>query len=207
MSIQGFGVNGTTYLYATADGTTTSQTFAVTDKEDNFTSALASINGGSYTTTTTDAFSVKGGTLTVGVKRETNQNQDWTVFDNMYLEYVGALSSEEAITAYNDAVTAANEANAKTDAMAATAKEALTTALSTYGSLNTSTATSDGLQKATSALTEAVTAVNTSIEAYSSAATALGSPQQGSIRTTTSSQTRLTRPIIQIPWPSTRHAR
>ena len=175
LSIQGFGVNGTTYLYATADGTTTSQTFASTSSENinQYNAAIAAVNGGSYTTTTTDAFSVKGGTLTVGVKRETNQSRDWTVFDNMYLEYVGALSSEEAITAYNDALTAANEANAKTDTMAATAKEALTAALTTYGSLNTSTATSDELQKATSALTEAVTAVNTSIAAYSSAATAL----------------------------------
>ena len=170
VSVDGFGTNGTTYIYAND----ASSTFAVTSPETSkLHEALANIAAGKYETTYSPVVTISDGNLTCGIKRETNKNSDWAAFDNFYLYYVGQISSAEIQNAYITAVTTAKETANKTDKMSQTAKTALTEAINAYGALDASSTDDDALKAATENLNNAVTNANSSIAAYASAKEAL----------------------------------
>jgi|GEM_PF-3931100 len=170
VSVDGFGTNGTTYIYAND----ASSTFAVTDPgTKSLHEALANIAAGKYERTYSPVVTITDGNLTCGIKRETNKGTDWAAFDNFYLYYVGQISSTEIKDAYTTAVTTAKETANKTDKMSQTAKTALTEAINDYGALDASSADDDALKSATENLNKAVTNVNSSIAAYAHAKTVL----------------------------------
>ncbi|MBO7068262.1 MAG: hypothetical protein J6W52_06235 [Bacteroidaceae bacterium] len=94
----GFGTNGTTYIY----GNTTKGLL----QADNSTSwgnskeakwkAIHEDNA--FAGQTTGKFTLAGGNLTVGIKRETNMSGDWAVWDEFRLYYYGLDLSEFAAT-------------------------------------------------------------------------------------------------------------
>ncbi|MBQ7470859.1 MAG: chitobiase/beta-hexosaminidase C-terminal domain-containing protein [Prevotella sp.] len=118
-SITGFGTNGTTVAYANDVVTP----FAATESGTNQMGvALDKLANGDYATTTTDVVTVVNHTLTIGVKRETNQGSDWTVIDNARLTYFGPID----ITVYKEALDAAvKDAQAVEGTVPAAAYEAL----------------------------------------------------------------------------------
>ena len=97
----GFGTNGTTYIYG---NTTTGQL-----QTDNSTSWgntkeakwKAIHEDGAFAGQTTGTFTLAGGNLTVGIKRETNMSGDWAVWDEFRLYYYGLDLSEFAATLAN----------------------------------------------------------------------------------------------------------
>jgi hypothetical protein len=94
----GFGTNGTTYIY----GNTTSKAI----QTDNTTSYGASKEAkwkaihedNAFAGQSTGKFTLSGGNLTVGLKRETNTGGDWCVYDEFRLYYYGLDLSEFAAT-------------------------------------------------------------------------------------------------------------
>ncbi|MBQ6191567.1 MAG: hypothetical protein IJK51_04625 [Bacteroidaceae bacterium] len=104
----GFGTNGTTYIYGnTKMGQlqTDNSTSHGNSKEAKW-KAIHEDNA--FAGQTTGTFTLSGGNLTVGIKRETNKSQDWAVWDEFRLYYYGLDLSEFAATL----AAAVNEAEA-----------------------------------------------------------------------------------------------
>ena len=101
LQCSGFGTNGTTYIYATADGVTTQKALQSdnatdwgTSKEDKW---KAIHHDNAFAGQSTGTFAVASGNLTVGLKRDTNTGGDWCVYDEFRLYYYGLdLSAFEA---------------------------------------------------------------------------------------------------------------
>ena len=85
-TIAGFGTNGTTSIYAND----TKKAFINTTAAADFGTALDDIAKGKYQGNTTGKVAVENGTLKIGVKRTTNLDKDWTVFDDARLTYYGS---------------------------------------------------------------------------------------------------------------------
>lgn len=92
--IYGYGTKGTTYIYATTAGGTTEKVFKNQTGASNFQTALNNIDN--YGGNVTGLVQVTDGTLTIGVKRETNSGGDWTVIDQARLYYYGDYTFAEA---------------------------------------------------------------------------------------------------------------
>lgn len=103
LTVQGYGTNGTTYIYAGDN----EAAFVNTTSAANFNTALDEIASGSYAGNTTGIFNFAGGDLKIGLKRTTNQSLDWTVFDNFRLTYYGAPS--DPLQIYKELLQAAVE--------------------------------------------------------------------------------------------------
>ena len=89
LTVDGYGTNGTTYIYA---GDIVEKPFKNTTSTSNFATALDEIQNGSHKGNTTGQFDFTGGDLKIGLKRTSQVGQDWTVFDNFRLIYYGAPS-------------------------------------------------------------------------------------------------------------------
>lgn len=123
-----------------------------------------------YYLNTIDEIVVTDGTLTIGVKKETQAGTDWCVFDEFKLYYLGEdLSIYQ--DAYNDAVAAANAVD-QSAPMLGSALTDLQSAITNYGT-GVNTSDKDALLTATSALSTATTNATTSITAYAKANTAI----------------------------------
>ena len=92
--IYGFGTNGTTKIYASTTGGTTEKVFKNQTGASDFHNALNNID--SYGGNVTGLFQVTNGSLTIGVKRESNSNRDWCVIDQARLYYYGDYTFAEA---------------------------------------------------------------------------------------------------------------
>lgn len=105
-SISGYGTNNTTYIYANGQ----QQLFVNTASDANFNTALQNIFSGSHTGNVSGKFNVIGdGTAVIGIKRETNSNKDWTVFDKARLTYYGPASADLYGPAYENALAEAQQ--------------------------------------------------------------------------------------------------
>ena len=121
--IYGIATNGTTYIYATTEGGTTEKLFKNTSSNGkDFQGVLNDIDnfGGNVT----GLVKVTGGTLTIGVKRETNSAADWTVIDQARLYYYGDYTFAECYGAdlkdlIEEAKTIENPSQVLSDAIAA----------------------------------------------------------------------------------------
>ena len=165
----------TVQLYATTSlGTTTATVTASTgDKINDWTSALKS-NGiymgrdaslGKISVTV----NVTNGNLTLGIK-DADPSNHWVVFDNFTMSYLGTVDLTEYVTAYKTALEAAKAVNQESP-MNREVLSALTTALSTYGSVNETD--QSALVKATGALNTATANATASIAGYVTANTAI----------------------------------
>ena len=117
---------------------------------------------------------VTDGTLKIGVKKSASVSADWTIFDNFRLEYYGtattvaALENAALIVDYNAAKANALAVNQEA-IMQASVLTDLQAAITTYGSLNTETASAEQLTTATTALNSNATLATASIAAYANA--------------------------------------
>ena len=102
LQCSGFGTNGTTYIYATADGITTKQAIQTDNTTSYGTDKVAKWKAihedKAFAGQSTGTFTVGDGTLTVGLKRETNKGGDWCVYDEFRLYYYGLDLSKFAAT-------------------------------------------------------------------------------------------------------------
>lgn len=155
----GFGTNGTTFIYATADGVTTKKALQSDNATENYgTDKVAkwkAIADGVFAGQSTGTFTVASGNLTVGIKRDNNANYDWCVYDEFRLYYYGvdlsafektladaitaaaALEGKIPAAAYAKIKAAVDDANNKTYTTAAAigaAIKAIGDAITTYGS-------------------------------------------------------------------------
>ena len=152
--------NNLPYFYANDE----KQTFPLkTGSENSMEDASVSFTKGEYTIDPIWVY-VQDGNLTVGAKNESNTAL-WCIWDNFVLTYYGNNTLALA-NGYNVAVAAATTQAAQP--MAASAKTTIDEAISTYGSLNPSTATGDELKAAIAALNAAVEAVQPSVNLYAS---------------------------------------
>jgi len=94
----GFGTNGTTYVY----GNTTMgqlQTDNATSYGDSKEAKWEAIHeDNAFAGQSSGKFTLSGGNLTVGVKRDTNNGGDWAIWDEFRLYYYGLDLSEFAAT-------------------------------------------------------------------------------------------------------------
>ena len=145
----GFGTNGTTYIYG---NTKTGQL-----QIDNATSwgnskeakwkAIHEDNA--FAGQTTGTFTLSGGKLTVGIKRETNMSGDWAVWDEFRLYYYGLDLSEFAATLAS-AVSDAESLNGTIPAAAYDALAAVVTEQNkTYNTAAEYTAAAEAIAQAT----------------------------------------------------------
>ena len=114
LTVEGYGTNGTTFLYAGS----AEAAFVNTTGAGSFADALDAIADGQYTGNTTGKFLHLGGNLTIGLKRAENKSADWTVFDNFRLTYYGPVTD---LTSYQEALAAAVAAAASTQGTVPTA--------------------------------------------------------------------------------------
>ena len=92
----GFGTNGTTYIYGNNTANLI-QTDNTTDYGTNKEAKWKAIHeDNAFAGQTTGRFTVSGGELTVGIKRETNKGGDWAIWDEFRLYYYGLDLSEFA---------------------------------------------------------------------------------------------------------------
>ena len=110
--IYGYGTKGSTYVYATTAGGTTSKVFKNQTGAKDFQTALDNIDN--YGGNVTGLVQVTDGNLTIGVKRETNSGGDWTVIDQARLYYYGDYTFADAYGA--DLKVLITEAQALVDA-------------------------------------------------------------------------------------------
>ena len=158
LTVQGFGTNGTTYIYAgDKEAVMVNQTGA-----SNFDAALTAFKNGDYSGNTTGQFDFVGGDLKIGLKRPKQSGQDWAAFDNFRLTYYGAPTDpleiyknmlEEAVSEANkiDPGTLPTEAyNALHDAIMTNNKE--------YNTAEEYTAAIEAVKEATKNAQEIATA-------------------------------------------------
>ncbi len=157
LTVQGFGTNGTTIIYAGEK----EAPFANTTGTGNFGQVLDAINNGEYTGNTTGKFAYISGDLTVGIKRTENKDADWVVFDNFKLTYYGVdLESFEAELNAIIAEAEAFETSKLTSACAA----ALAKTISDYKGKTYSTI--DEYNNAINAVREAISTANANAAQY-----------------------------------------
>ena len=106
-SVDGFGTNGTTYVYANQVETPFVNTTPTEGA--SFKSALDEIAAGKYAGNITDMVLVTDNTLTIGVKRTENKSSDWAVFDNARLTYYGPVTTEALAEEYAQTLAAVDE--------------------------------------------------------------------------------------------------
>ncbi len=94
----GFGTNGTTYIYGNSKQglLQTDNTTSYGNSKEAKWKAIHEDNA--FAGQTTGTFTLSGGNLTVGIKRETNTGGDWCVYDEFRLYYYGLDLSEFAAT-------------------------------------------------------------------------------------------------------------
>ena len=109
---------------------------------------------------------VTDGSLRVGVKSDATI--DWCMFDDFKLVYNGPVDLSEYVALYQEALTKAQDAAAKTDKIELAVKNALATAISTYGSVDQTN--QEAMEVAIAALDKATTDAENSISAYASTA-------------------------------------
>jgi hypothetical protein len=94
----GFGTNGTTFIF----GNSTSKAIQTDNTTDRGSSKEAKWQAiqedNAFAGQTTGKFTLSGGTLNLGIKRETNKGGDWAVWDEFRLYYYGLDLSEFAAT-------------------------------------------------------------------------------------------------------------
>lgn len=151
LTVQGFGTQGTTILYA---GITEKPFANTTPSVNNLRAALNAFANGEYTGNTTGKFAHTGGDLTIGIKRTTENSNHWTAFDNFQLTYYG-IDMEAYATELNAAITTAEAINTET----------LTTACATA----LAKAISDHKDKSYSTVDEYTAAINAVKEAIETA--------------------------------------
>ncbi|MCR5851185.1 MAG: hypothetical protein K6G92_10855 [Bacteroidaceae bacterium] len=147
----GFGTNGTTYIYGnTTTGLlqTDNSTSWGTDKVAKW-KAIHEDNA--FAGQTTGTFTLSGGNLTVGIKRETNKSGDWAIWDEFRLYYYGLDLSEFAATL----ASAVSEAEALNGTIPTAAYNALAAVVTeqnkTYTTAADYTAAADAIVEATNA--------------------------------------------------------
>ena len=157
-SIAGYGTNNTTYIYAND----TEAVFVNTTRAADFNTALNNIADGQYTGNTTGKVNVIGRKLRVGVKRTTNSDADWAVFDNARLTYYGPVDISVYVAAYTAKLT---EAKALLDeTMSASYKAAIEAAITANTGVDETS--QEALENAIDALTEAIATANVSVNSY-----------------------------------------
>ncbi len=155
--IYGYGTNGTTYVYATTADGTTSKVFKNQTSAANFQTALNNIDN--YGGNVTGLVQVTDGTLTIGVKRETNSSADWTVIDQARLYYYGDYTFAEAYGA--DLSELITTAQALVDAAPSyISTEALANTISSAQEVMSTGTTESEFSEATAALQAAIDAYN-----------------------------------------------
>ena len=145
----GFGTNGTTYIYGnstTGQLQTDNSTSYGNSKEAKW---KAIHEDGAFTGQTTGTFTLSGGNLTVGIKRETNKSGDWAIWDEFRLYYYGLDLSEFAATL----ASAVSEAEALAGTIPAAAYDALAAVVTeqnkTYNTAAAYTAAAEAIAEAT----------------------------------------------------------
>ena len=132
--------------------------------------ASESFTAGSYTIDPLWVYVAEGGELELGVRNDENYSL-WCIFDNFVLTYYGDCTISEAqnaayIVDYNNALAAAQAF--ATRPMAATDKATLEGVIDANDDLDTTTATAEQLSAATTALNDAVSAAQPSVDLYAS---------------------------------------
>ncbi len=158
----------TAELYATSNGTTkttTANTATDGDFATNAKALAADRTKGKITVETV----VVDGKMTIGL-RDASSSSSWIVFDNFTMSYLGTADLSEYVTAYETALAAAKAVDQKSP-MNGEVLTALTTALSTYGTVDKTS--QDALVAATCALNTATANATTSIASYAKANTVL----------------------------------
>lgn len=154
--ISGNDNNKVAYVFGTGSAKVSSAPVSAVASAGDYATMSAEVAGN---TLTADNIVVTNNTLTIGI----DQASGWIVADNFKLYYYGEDLSIY-VDAYNEAVTAAEAVDLDAP-MLATAKSALQTAISNYGT-GVDTSDKDALLTATSALGNATTNATTSIAAY-----------------------------------------
>lgn len=158
LTVQGFGTQGTTILYA---GIAEKPFANTTASVNNLKAALNAFVNGEYTGNTTDKFAHTGGDLTIGIKRTTENTNHWTAFDNFKLTYYG-IDLEAYATELNAAITAAEAIN--TETLTTACATALAKAISDHKDKTYSTV--DEYTAAINAVKEAITTANANAAQY-----------------------------------------
>ena len=153
LTVDGYGTNGTTYIYAG----TTEAPFVNTSSSADFATALDDIANGNYTGNTTGQFLHTGGNLTIGLMRTSQVGADWTVFDNFRLTYYGPATD---LTPYKNALA---EAVAKAEATQGTIPTAAYNAIAQVVRSNNKT------YNTADAYTQAINAINDAVDQYAPA--------------------------------------
>ena len=165
----------TVQLYATTASGTQAVTATTTTNSTTVNGNSALVSNGIYfgrdaslgkisvTVTVTD------GNLTLGIK-DADPSNHWVVFDNFTMSYLGTVDLSEYVSAYKTALEAAKAVNQESP-MNKDVLTALTTALSTYGSV--SETDQSALVAATGALNTATANATASIAGYATANTAI----------------------------------
>ena len=155
VSVQGFGTNGTTSIY----GGSTSTAFTHTSSfGGDYPGALDEIgvNGANYENLS-DEFTVgEDGTVTIGLKRERQVADDWTVFNNFRLYYYGLDLS--AFQATLDAAVARGRA-VEEGSVPSAAYDVLQAAITTHNKTYTTVAEYTAATQAITAATDAAKAL------------------------------------------------
>ena len=145
----GFGTNGTTYVYGNSTTgllQTDNSTSWGNSKEAKW-KAIHEDNA--FAGQTTGTFTLAGGNLTIGIKRETNMSGDWAVWDEFRLYYYGLDLSEFAATL----ASAVSDAEALAGTIPTAAYDALATVVSeqnkTYTTAAEYTAAANAIAEAT----------------------------------------------------------
>ncbi len=155
--ISGFGTNGTTYIYATTASGTTEKVFKNQTGAANFQTALNNIDN--YSGNATGLVQVTDGTLTIGVKRENNSNQDWCVIDQARLYYYGDYTFAECYGADLSALITTAQGLVAEAPIAALVNE-LSTAISTAQDVMANGQTEEDFANGQTALQSAVDTYN-----------------------------------------------
>ena len=145
----GFGTNGTTYIYGNNTANLI-QTDNTTDYGTNKEAKWKAIHeDNAFAGQTTGRFTVSGGELTVGIKRETNKGGDWAIWDEFRLYYYG-LDLSEFAAELAAAVTAAEAVESTVPTAAYDALSAVVTAQNkTYTTAAQYTAATNAIVEAT----------------------------------------------------------
>ena len=160
----GFGTNGTTYVYGNSTSgplQSDNATERGNSKEAKWT-AIAEDNA--FAGQSSGKFDVTDGTIKLGVKRETNTNQDWSVFDEFRLFYYGPLADLTPFeNALNEAIANAEAINQEAKMRASVLKD-LQDAIKDYKDKTYST--EEEYTNATNAVKNATKNAKTSINSY-----------------------------------------
>ena len=165
----GFGTNGTTYIYGntkTGQLQTDNSTSYGNSKEAKW-KAIHEDNA--FAGQSTGTFTLSGGNLTVGIKRETNSSQDWAVWDEFRLYYYGLDLSEFAATL----ATAVAEAEAVEGTIPTAAYNTLAAVVAEQNQTYTSAAAYTAAADAIVAATNTAKAMQANYSRYKSIRTAV----------------------------------